>query len=342
MRNYFFKSYKGILVLIWAIIICLVWINFKNRYPLFPSLLLTVSIFIPTILTANYLSNHLLNKMMHSKRMKTFTIWFLALSILLSLIYALIDQGFRLLLQIGVIDYPASMSTSSLLLQFMSALPTPLLINLGFCGLRFYYEHTKLQEVHLKSQLHFLQEQINPHFMFNVLNNIHILMRKDPDLASEQLVKYADILRYQLYNGKKDWVQLKHEIQFLKDVIEVEQMRWGDAVRVQSKWLISDEQRLIQPLLLITFVENAFKHVSRSLSERGFINITAEQKEESFFLEVTNSKAAKSQIKNKNEAASGIGLQNIQERLMLLYPQKHKLDIQETEKSYTIQLSINF
>lgn len=274
--------------------------------------------------------------------MKAFTGWFLVLSLLLSLIYALIDHGFRLLIEKGIFTYPQSMATSSLLLQFMSALPTPLLINLGFCGLRFYYEHTKLQEAHLKSQLHFLQEQINPHFMFNVLNNIHMLMQKDPELASEQLVKYADILRYQLYNGKEDWVTLKQEIQFLKDVIEVEKMRWGDAVNIQSKWLINDEQKLIQPLLLITFIENAFKHVSRSLSEKGFINIAAEQKEESFYLEVTNSKAAKSRIKNKNEAASGIGLQNIKERLILLYPKSHKLHIQETEEKFTIQLKINF
>lgn len=275
------------------------------------------------------------------KKMNVFIIWFLLLSILLSFIYALIDQGFRLLLERGIFAYPQSMSKNSLLLQFMSALPTPLLINLGFCGLRFYYEHTKLQEIHLKSQLHFLQEQINPHFMFNVLNNIHMLMQKDLELASDQLVKYADILRYQLYNGKKDQVFLKQEIQFLQDVIEVEKMRWGNALKVQCNWEIADGQKPIQPLLLITFVENAFKHVSRSISKQGFIYVTARQQQDNFFLEVVNSRVS-SDVHPTNETTSGIGLQNIQERLKLLYPNRHKLLIEQTEQCFTIQLNLRF
>jgi LytS/YehU family sensor histidine kinase len=224
----------------------------------------------------------------------------------------------------------------------MSALPTPLLINLGFCGLRFYYEHTKLQQAHLRSQLHFLQEQINPHFMFNVLNNIHILMQKDLELASAQLVKYSDILRYQLYNGKNEWVALKEEIQFLKDVIEVEKMRWGHSLKVQTQWNIIDGEKVIPPLLLITFIENAFKHVSRSLSETGYINILAEQQEGQLYLEVVNSKSIKYPQQNKNAVTSGIGLKNIKERLALLYPKKHNLIINETKERYSVQLYINF
>lgn len=342
MKNYFFKSYNGIIFLIWTIIIFLVFLNFINRYPFLPSVLLTVVIFLPTILVTHVLSNHLLKIFMLTDRMHIFAIWFLSLSLLLSFIYALIDQGFDVLLRNGVVAYPRTMSTNSLLLQFMSALPTPLLINLGFCGLRFYYEHTKLQQAHLRSQLHFLQEQINPHFMFNVLNNIHILMQKDLELASAQLVKYSDILRYQLYNGKNEWVALKEEIQFLKDVIEVEKMRWGHSLKVQTQWNIIDGEKVIPPLLLITFIENAFKHVSRSLSETGHINILAEQQEGQLYLEVVNSKSIKYPQQNKNAVTSGIGLKNIKERLALLYPKKHNLIINETKERYSVQLYINF
>lgn len=342
MKNYFFKSYNGIIFLIWTIIIFLVFLNFINRYSFLPSVVLTVVIFLPTILISHVLSNHLLKIFMLTDRMHIFTIWFLSLSLLLSFIYALIDQGFDILLTNGVVAYPRTMSANSLLLQFMSALPTPLLINLGFCGLRFYYEHTKLQQAHLKSQLHFLQEQINPHFMFNVLNNIHILMQKDLELASAQLVKYSDILRYQLYNGKNEWVALKQEIQFLKDVIEVEKMRWGHSLKVQTRWKIIDGEKVIPPLLLITFIENAFKHVSRSLSETGYINILAEQQEGQLYLEVVNSKSIKHPQQNKNAVTSGIGLKNIKERLALLYPKKHNLSIDETKEHYRVQLYINF
>ena len=324
------------------VIISLVFINFKNRYPLSPALLLTITIFVPTVLITHFLSNRLLKTMMHANKMKIFLFWFLTLSFLLSLIYALIDHGFRLLLERGIFSQPPSMTKSTLLLQFMSALPTPILINLGFCGLRFYYEHTKLRETHLKSQLHFLQQQINPHFMFNILNNIHVLMQKDADVASQHLVKYADILRYQLYGGKQQWVTLKQEIQFLKDVIDMETMRWGEALEVKTNWQIKDENKSIQPLLLIPFVENAFKHVSRSLSEKGFVHISAKQNNQSLYLEVRNSKIKAICTQSKNNLASGIGLQNIKERLRLLYPSKHILKINESANTYEIQLTLQF
>ncbi|MGS2741628.1 sensor histidine kinase [Sinomicrobium sp. M5D2P17] len=339
MENYFFRSYKRLIILIWTIIVFLVWVQFQNRHPLLPALLLTACIFTPTIPITNFLSNRLLPKAMYTKKMNVFVGWFLGLSIILSFIYALFDQGFMLLQENGFFTSSPSVDTDSLLLQFMSAVPTSLLVNLGFCGLRFYYEHTTLQETHLRSQLQILQEQINPHFMFNVLNHIHILMQKDVELASALLVKYSDILRYQLYNGKKESVSLNQEVQFLKDVIEVEKMRWGDALKVHCTWKIKDGEKEIQPLLFITFIENAFKHVSRSLSEKGYINVFAEQKRNSFYLEVENSKSTR-QLQKKNASASGLGLKNIKERLEILYPGNHKLHIRETALSYTIQLNI--
>lgn len=339
MKNYFFGSYNRVIILIWAIIVFLVWVQVKDHYPLLPALLLIACIFIPTILISCFLSNRLLQKAMYRKKMNVFLGWFIGLSILLSFIYALTYQGFMLLEEKGFFTSSQWVYKDSLLLEFVSELPTPLLINLGICGLRFYYEYTKLEETHLRSQLQILQEQINPHFMFNILNHIHILMQKDVKLASSLLVQYSDILRYQLYNGKKESVSLNQEVQFLRDVIEVEKIRWGDALKVQCTWKIKDGGKEIQPLLFITFIENAFKHVSRSLSEKGYINILAEQKKNSFYLEVENSKSAL-QLQRKNTSASGLGLKNIKERLDILYPGNHKLHIRETGLSFTIQLNI--
>src|SRR5690606_16353736 len=115
-----------------------------------------------------FLSNRLLQKAMYHKKMNVFIGWFIGLSILLSFIYALTYQGFMLLEEKGFFTSSQWIYEDSLLLEFIRELPTPLLINLGICGLRFYYEYTKLEETHLRSQLQILQEQINPHFMFNV------------------------------------------------------------------------------------------------------------------------------------------------------------------------------
>ena len=341
-KYFFLESYRSLLILFWSITILFVWINFFNRYTIFASSILTISIFIPTILITNFLSNHLLKTMMAARKMKLFTFWFILFSTGLSGIYAVIDMAFKWLLEKGLLAPPRAWTEDSLLLQFMSAMPIALLINLGFCGLRFYHEHTRLQEEQLKRQLHFLQEQISPHFMFNVLNNIHTLIQKDSDLASRQLVKYADVLRYQLYEGKKESVPIRQEIDFLENVIEVEKMRWGKVLEVKTNWDIIDETQKIQPLLLIAFIENAFKHVSRSLSEKGFITIQATQKDDQFLLNVSNSKPKPLSTPSHPDIASGIGLQNIKERLSLLYPKKHILKIKETADRFSIQLIINF
>ena len=95
----------------------------------------------------------------------------------------------------------------------------------------------------MEYQLRTLQHQVTPHFMFNVLNHIHILMQTDVDLASDLLIKYSEILRYQLYNGDKQKVTLEQDIQFLKDFIAVEEIRWGDKLVVTSSWKIEQPQR---------------------------------------------------------------------------------------------------
>lgn len=115
-----------------------------------------------------------------------------------------------------------------------------------------------------------LKIQINPHFMFNVLNHIHVLMQKDVELASSLLLQYSDILRYQLYRAKEEQVGLWQEVEFLKNYIEVEKLRWRGKLEVTTRWEITDAACPLAPLLMITFIENAFKHVSRSDTEKGF------------------------------------------------------------------------
>jgi len=305
---------------------------------LWAATLFAVCVFTPTVILTNYLSNKVLPKAVREKKMNRFTVQFIICSLLIALIHFTVFLIFYNLVKMDILDYSEMLVIQdSLIVEYLTAIPACVVINLGFCGLRFYYEHTKLEEVHLKAQLQILQQQINPHFMFNVLNHIYILMQKDVDKASGLLVNYSEILRYQLYNGKKEYVTLGEEIQFLKDMIDVEKIRWGNELKVDCIWNIENEKIKIQPLILITFVENAFKHVSRSITETGYINICVEQKENNIFMEVENSKSVKQSKKNIN---SGLGLQNIQERLNILYPKKHELKIEETEQIYMIRLKI--
>lgn len=339
MKNFFIKSYSRFVIMMWIIIIWLFVFQYAEMAPFEQALIFALSIFVPIIIVSSYLNNKLLPKAIANNKMGTFIVQFIIFSLLIALIHTLIFTLYEKLASAGKIgDWELYRAQSnSFIVEYLMAIPACIIINLGFCGLRFYYEHMKLQEVHLKAQLQILQQQINPHFMFNVLNHIYILMQKDIDLASNLLVKYSDILRYQLYTGKEERVALKQEIQFLQDYIEVEKMRWGNELTVKCRWDIGNSEIEIQPLLLITFVENAFKHVSRSISETGFINIIVEQRGESLYMEVENSKSLH---KPKKKNAYGLGMSNIKERLGILYPKNHSLQIEETDSIYIIRLKI--
>ena len=103
----------------------------------------------------------------------------------------------------------------------------------------------------MENQLKLLQDQINPHVMFNILNHIHILMKSNTELASFLLLKFSDILRYQLYHCNQNLVVLDKEIQYLQDLVEVEKLRWGNELDVKAEWLIENKKALIVPLLLV-------------------------------------------------------------------------------------------
>ncbi|MBN9300573.1 sensor histidine kinase, partial [Dysgonomonas mossii] len=212
-------------------------------------------------------------------------------------------------------------------------------------GLKFYFEQAKLyeqhlilQKEHLETQLQSLQAQINPHFMFNVLNHIHILIQKDSDLASSLLIKYSDILRYQLYGSDKESVNIEDEIRFMKGYIEVERYRWENTLDFNANWQLENPKMQVPSLLLIPFIENAFKHVSRSKSHKGYISINLNQNNKELTFEVENSKSS---IKRTTASNSGIGLDNVKKRLNILYPNKHSLIISETENIYHSKLIIN-
>ena len=180
---------------------------------------------------------------------------------------------------------------------------------------------------------------MTPHFMFNVLNDLHVLMQTDVEQASELLIRYSEILRYQLYSGDRQSVTLGEDVQFLKDFIAVEQLRRDDRLTVSCSWEIENAQVEIPALLFIAFVENAFKHVAGADMEKGYIDICLRQAGSTIFLEVKNSKPA---LPARRTDTGGRGLKNIKERLDILCFGKYDLTIDETENCYHTKLVIDF
>ena len=346
MKDIFSKSYNRIVVGFWILTAITMFLQFIEVCLFSESVLFVVLLLTITIPITTFLSKKLLPKALRTGYWKTFVLHFILLTILLTFLYSCLSKGFVWLEEQNV--FPVSVAFSGMdrpfYAEFIGNILSALMINTALCTLHFFeehnkisQEHAKLQQAHLEDQLKLLREQISPHLMFNVLNHIHILMKKNVDLADELLLSYSDILRYQLYDCNKEKVLLEKEVDYLKDVVEVEKMRWGDELKVDCSWSIDNGQKEISPLLLIPFVENSFKHVSRMPSEVGYVKITLNQEGDTLRFIVENSKSDQVAIHKKS---SGIGLENIKKRLNILYLEKHELIIQKNDTTYKTTLII--
>lgn len=289
-----------------------------------------------------YLSLNLISKTIRSKKILSFIVQFITCSVAVAIIAYMYRFAFYYLEQSGSFPISAFFNVEENAFEdfIRTILSTGVFINICFCGLGFYLAYSNLEKEHLEAQLQMLQAQITPHFMFNILHHVNVLMQKDVDTASELLVKYSNVLRYQLYSGKEELVSIGKEVQFLKEFIYIEETRWKNLLDVKCQWDIENENCKIYPLLLVVPVENAFKHVSRTTTERGYINIQFEQKGHNICLVVENSKSL-IHLKSKKNTDSGIGLENIKRRLNILYPAKHNLIINETDSMYFSKLQIS-
>ncbi len=182
----------------------------------------------------------------------------------------------------------------------------------------------------------FLRSQINPHFMFNNLNNIYTLAQLKSDKTPDAILRLSDLLRYVLYDSERKIVNLSQELDYLSQFIDLSLLKDEDRtnVKVDLKPCQSDLQ--IAPLILIPFVENAFKHSNVEDKQDGFIHISSSCHETRITLVIENS-VSKEEQKNH---ISGVGLENVKRRLDLIYPNKHVLNVIKSEDKYHVSLEI--
>ncbi|MFZ6010599.1 MAG: sensor histidine kinase [Bacteroidota bacterium] len=193
----------------------------------------------------------------------------------------------------------------------------------------------KIEIEKLNTELEYLKSQINPHFLFNSINTIYFQIDKKNTTARETLSAFSEMLRYQLYecNGKE--ILVEKEVAYLKNYVDLQRIRKDENYHIS--FLHDDDLKgfSIAPLLLITFVENAFKHVSHH-QERNEIRISLSRKDNVFELNVFNTRDSN----YRADAAKGIGLRNVQRRLELLYNGRHELFIRENAQSFEVDLRL--
>ncbi len=202
-------------------------------------------------------------------------------------------------------------------------------------------ERMDLQRQNLTSELKFLKTQINPHFFFNTLNSLYALTLKKSDKAPEIVLKLSEMMRYMLYESNERNIALTQEINYMKNYLELEKIRHGDNFKMDMNISGSPSGHKIAPLLFIPFLENSFKHGIDHALKSGYVNINLDIKEKSLHIKVTNSLPTNEvSLKVQNKKIGGIGLTNVRRRLNILYPKRHKLEIEKNDKEFMVSLSL--
>lgn len=200
-----------------------------------------------------------------------------------------------------------------------------------------YFKELQQRELMLQnrqSELSFLRSQVNPHFLFNSLNNIYSLAYQQSDRVLPAIAGLSDLLRYMLYDANEK-VPLEKELEYIRKYIDLQRLRFEQPVKAELMVAGNTEEVLIPPLLLIPFVENAFKHGEFTGDNGLFINIyTSDQK---LHVHCRNKKG-----KQRKDSGGGIGLENVKRRLSLLYPGKHILLVEDKNDFFTINLELHY
>ena len=196
---------------------------------------------------------------------------------------------------------------------------------------------TQIEKHALERQLQYLKYQVNPHFFMNTLNNIHALVDIDPERAKASIVELSKLMRYVLYEGNNKLTPLSREVQFLRNYVQLMSMRYNTgnvSISLDAPDVLPDS--MLPPLLLVIFVENAFKH-GISYRTKSFVEISLQPHGDRLLFSCRNSRP---EIKHDENMKGGVGLSNVRRRLDLLFPNDYTLDIKEEEDTYTVKLEI--
>ncbi len=228
--------------------------------------------------------------------------------------------------------------------RFLQSFINLLLFVIITSSVRFFRENiinrkrlTEAENANLKTEIALLKSQVNPHFLFNALNNLYGLILENRNRqAADVTLKLSDLMRYLLESSKNERVSLQREINFMQDYLALEKIRLSQNTDIKLEVSGLKTDILVAPLLFIPLIENTFKHGLHSLSPSGFAHFTIALQESEIYFEAKNS-VGKNIIERRK---SGVGLKNLRKRLELIYPNKHALEIENAGDIFMVTLYI--
>ncbi|MCG8372945.1 MAG: histidine kinase [Balneolales bacterium] len=207
----------------------------------------------------------------------------------------------------------------------------------------FYNEESKSREYQqqkLEAELNFLKGQVHPHFLFNTLNNLYALTLKKSDASPEVVLKLSELLSFMLYETNSPTVSVSKELNLIENYIALEKIRYDD--RLTTSYEVDGDIATgqIPPMLLLPFVENAFKHGTSDSLDKVWVDIKVSVRNNQLLLSVMNSNGVENSEPHEFEYQKGIGLKNVKRRLQLLYGEHYELSINDTDEMYSVQLTL--
>jgi LytS/YehU family sensor histidine kinase len=196
---------------------------------------------------------------------------------------------------------------------------------------------SKIEKEKDTNELNFLRAQFNPHFLFNSINSIYGYIDKTNKPAREMLLKFSEMLRYQLYECNVEKIELDRELNYIENYIILQKTRMNERICIESCYDLVDGRIKIAPLLLIIFIENAFKYVSQHDNRENFIHIRFEQVNRDLHFNIVNTKDGS---KLRSIDSPGLGIGNAQRRLELLYPDRHLLKVCNDPEQFAVDLTL--
>ncbi len=332
----FFIRYKLHHLIFWLLVFGVWYFLRVDDYPSPAKALLVTLIKVAELALMIYITNEvLIPRLLYRKKYIGFLLVFVVM-IFSSSILKMNILG-RLLNNLLLIHWAGSNLKKSL---YDNIIPHFFLVIAG-AAVKLLFDYGKLQKrmaetakEKAEAELNFLKSQINPHFVFNSLNAVYFLINKENTAARAALHKFSDMLRYQLYEMNGEKIPIEKEIQYLRDYMDLQQLRKDEQYSVAFSCAPEVRGFTVEPLLLVPFVENAFKHISHYTDKTNFVNVDLSRVNGEFIFSVVNSK----EEQPRTESHGGIGLTNVKRRLALLYPGKHELHIDERENDFSVQL----
>jgi hypothetical protein len=203
---------------------------------------------------------------------------------------------------------------------------------------RGWFQLQELEKEKTLAELKALKSQVNPHFLFNSLNSIYSLARKNSPKVPEKIIQLSDLMRHVIYNSDDDFILLTKEVEMVRNYIELQNLRTSENEKINFEMFGEIEGKKVAPLIFLPFVENSFKHGLKSGAENAFVKIKLEVLANNLSFEIENSKGIS--LETEDFKYKGIGIENVKKRLNLIYPGRYSLKITNNDETYKVLLQI--